>query len=73
MIDKALEWCAIGFYFIAAISCFFVGLLVLNCLWKAANKSIWKTLCGFAFIYLPMLCPVFSGMFFVALFKLLGR
>lgn len=73
MIDKALDWCEVIILLIFAIFCFLLGMKVVQLSWIAGEKSILKTLHGLALLYLPVLCPIFLGMFFVALFKLLGR
>lgn len=73
MIDKALDWCEVIILLIFAISCFLLGMRVVQASWIAGEKSILKTLYGLALIYLPVLCPIFLGMFFVSLFKILGK
>lgn len=73
MIDKALDWCEVALLLSAAIFCFLVGMKVVQYSWIAGEKSILKTLEGLALIYLPVLCPIFFGMFFVALFKVLEK
>lgn len=73
MIDKVLDWCEIVLLLSATIFCFLVGVKVVQYSWIAGEKSILKTLEGLAFMYLPVLCPIFLGMFFVALFKVLEK
>ena len=73
MIDKALDWCVVTLLLIVAIFCFLLGMKVVQLSWIAGEKSILKTLEGLALIYLPVLCPIFFGMFFIALFKVLEK
>ena len=73
MIDKALDWSVVTLLLIVAICCFLAGVKVVQLAWIAGEKSILKTLEGLALIYLPVLCPIFFGMFFIALFKVLEK